>query len=82
MLRKSTAVVVAMNTMYSPDTPFINWAKSRGLLVIIDRGSDWGNPYKPTGKSIDDVYTCVQKYLQWLDGRHCLKKTNSQRIKR
>ena len=50
-------------------------------LVIIDRRSEWGNPYKPKGNSIDKVYTCIQKYAQWLDSRHYLKKRIPKELK-
>lgn len=41
----SGATVTASNHA-GADEPLIEWAKDNGLLVRVDRRSDWGNPFK------------------------------------
>ena len=59
-------VVVAMNNFCRPYTPFLRWAKSKGLVVKIDRTSkDWGNPFRvgDDGDISDVMSSYAEHYL-------------------
>jgi hypothetical protein len=39
-------ITVVANLRGEADKHLINWARSKGLLVLVDRSSEWGNPFR------------------------------------
>jgi hypothetical protein len=60
LVRRGLAIVVNQKT----DVRLIRWARSEGLLVRIDRRTDWGNPYEmPQDGDRDEVCESFAIYL-------------------
>jgi hypothetical protein len=54
--RVEAGITVVATLRGARDKYLLNWAKSKGLLVRIDRGSPWGNPFEmPDDGSRDTV---------------------------
>lgn len=54
------------------DVNLINWAKSEGLFVAIDRSSPWGNPFEIPGDGDRD--TVCESYVVYYDLKLSLHK--------
>ncbi len=67
-LEAGQAVVVNLKT----DTEIIQWAKARDLFIKVDRGTQWGNPYKiPLDGSREEV---IDKYRELLNRGTLMKR--------
>jgi len=59
-------LAVVANKRKGKDTNLINWAKDKGLLVEIDRGSKWGNDDNRQGEKYRQQ-VCESFKLQYLE---------------
>ncbi len=61
LVQSGKAVVASLRPS---DKPFTDWAKQQGLLLKVDRSSEWGNPFA-MAKESERVMVCqaFERYL-------------------